>query len=903
MQRSDDDVDEEISSSQSEDLDGFEGDEFNEGSNDEDDVKEKSWEQEISDPEHDTNIEAKDGDEDVERHRKTVEAVHMLHKKEPKGMRRKRAGILSEAYPESEFNLNPHGGDTMQQITVEDLISPLQNTPGFGSLRKRVQQLEKKGSVVDAPLPKALQDRLNRKAGYEKTSDEISKWQDIVKRNREAPTLVFTQRPDLTAASTAELAAKFVPTTNLEKEVMELLQENGLVESTTEANTALGHNKLTMDEVKERREKLAKLRSMLSYHEAKAKRMKKIKSKTYHRLLQNSRKGNTKGEDLIDPETLKEAAIKAEFKRAQERMTLKHKNTSKWAKRIIKRGIKAKEDGSREALADQLRTHAALTRKIHAIDDATTSEESSGEEDSETDSKNGLSSPSKPKTRILAKAKIETLKLLEGNAEAEIPTSGLFSLPFMTRAIEKKRKQAQSEAFAVLEELEQLENDDAHIDQMNFNLEKENEKPASYGRLAFGDMAKSIPNLKEEEPDMLVEGNTSDEAEGEDVQDIPEFKKKAFSSRRRKPKDNAKINPSGVELQTCEKPVTDAVWKDGCNDLIDFNASVEQGHEVDNNVPKAPDVEGPNVPAQANPWLYGPVQGIEGTFTKEKNTIKQDTSGPLVVSASLEVLTSPQVRRKRKKKKAKTQKSITPDKGQDDKENERHLSSNDSEEEENQDVKEPRFQLSAENESQLELIQRAFAGDDVEADFQQMKVEALNDEVPLGESVLSLPGWGQWTDVQKKKGPPQWILKQQEELRQGREQALSKRKDFKMNHVMISEKMDKKFAKFMAPQLPFPFTSREIYEKSTRMPLGREFNTDQGFRDLIRPAVLKDAGVIIDPIKYKMSETRTGDSLGRKQEILKKAKSFRSEDKRKRSNTTNSFVSNKEMRQNTVQKI
>ena len=115
-------------------------------------------------------------------------------------------------------------------------------------------------------------------------------------------------------------------------------------------------------------------------------------------------------------------------------MTLKHKNTSKWAKRIIQRGLKAKDDGTREAIAEQLRAHTSLTRKMHSTDIASSSDDSSDDEDAALDvieATDGL--PSKQKTKLLAKTKMETLKVLEGDAEAEIPTSGLFSLPFMVR--------------------------------------------------------------------------------------------------------------------------------------------------------------------------------------------------------------------------------------------------------------------------------------------------------------------------------------------------------------------------------------------------------------------------------------------------------------------------------------
>lgn len=98
--------------------------------------------------------------------------------------------------------------------------------------------------------------------------------------------------------------------------------------------------------------------------------------------------------------------------------------------------------------------------------------------------------------------------------------------------------------------------------------------------------------------------------------------------------------------------------------------------------------------------------------------------------------------------------------------------------------------------SQEELIRRAFAGDDVEAEFVETKARALDEEVPRVEGPVSLPGWGQWTHIQQKKGQPAWILKEQESLKNKRDAALSRRKDAKLQFVMISEKMDKKVRAF-----------------------------------------------------------------------------------------------------------
>ena len=94
--------------------------------------------------------------------------------------------------------------------------------------------------------------------------------------------------------------------------------------------------------------------------------------------------------------------------------------------------------------------------------------------------------------------------------------------------------------------------------------------------------------------------------------------------------------------------------------------------------------------------------------------------------------------------------------------------------------------------SQAELIRQAFAADDVEDDFEKQKQEILNEENPELEKPILLPGWGQWTDVQKKKGLPSWMLKEHETAKRKREEALKKRKDAQLKHVIISEKLDKK---------------------------------------------------------------------------------------------------------------
>lgn len=65
------------------------------------------------------------------------------------------------------------------------------------------------------------------------------------------------------------------------------------------------------------RNHVAKMRSLLFRHEMKQKRIKKIKSKTYHRLKNKDKLKVESAEMLMDPEAAKEQARKQEFKRAE----------------------------------------------------------------------------------------------------------------------------------------------------------------------------------------------------------------------------------------------------------------------------------------------------------------------------------------------------------------------------------------------------------------------------------------------------------------------------------------------------------------------------------------------------------------------------------------------------------
>lgn len=286
--------------------------------------------------------------------------------------RRARDAVVTEAYPEAAYNLPPStaGGE----LTVSDLIAGLGDGKGkLGAARKALERLEKKAAPVAAPLPGPIQQRQERKAGYEESKMEADKWLPIVKANREAPTLRFTADKAAVprTTTTAAIAAKHRPETDMEAEVAALLEAAGAhsAKAVAEAEEALAMKALSLEEARERQNRLARMRALLFYHEAKARRLKKIKSKEYRRKLKKAekRRAAEAGEAGEEEEELRLMQEHAEFDRAKERLTLKHKNTSRWARRALRRGQPVMDEGTKAALEEQLRLGQELRQRVNRM--------------------------------------------------------------------------------------------------------------------------------------------------------------------------------------------------------------------------------------------------------------------------------------------------------------------------------------------------------------------------------------------------------------------------------------------------------------------------------------------------------------------------------------------------------
>lgn len=72
------------------------------------------------------------------------------------------------------------------------------------------------------------------------------------------------------------------------------------------------------------------------------------------------------------------------------------------------------------------------------------------------------------------------------------------------------------------------------------------------------------------------------------------------------------------------------------------------------------------------------------------------------------------------------------------------------------------------------------------------------------------------------------------------------RDDYGKAHVIISEKRDKKAAKYMIKDLPYPYTSKAQHERSLQTPIGTEWNTRLGFQRGTLPRIVKK----VDPSSF-----------------------------------------------------
>ncbi|KAI1902663.1 hypothetical protein AGOR_G00018300 [Albula goreensis] len=234
------------------------------------------------------------------------------------------------------------------KITMSDLLGTTEQTPAINKTKKQLKSLHSRQETLELPLSRQQTEKIQRGVAYDKTSKEVSRWQGVVMRNERAEQLVFPLNQEPSGPKRVEqVVVGWKAQTPLEQEIFNLLHRNKqpvndpILTATEEASLKA----MSLEEAKIRRAELQKARVLQSYYEAKAKREKKIKSKKYHKVLKKAKRKEflKEFEEMrkTNPEAALEELKKLELSRIEERMSLKHQNSGKWAK---SRAIIAKYD-------------------------------------------------------------------------------------------------------------------------------------------------------------------------------------------------------------------------------------------------------------------------------------------------------------------------------------------------------------------------------------------------------------------------------------------------------------------------------------------------------------------------------------------------------------------------------
>lgn len=310
----------------------------------------------------------------------------------------------------SEFGLN-----STKKLTIVDLF-PSVTDPNLKRSMKLLANneiLSTKRKHIPAklkvPLTRRERDRLDRAAAYGKSKETLNRWIETVKHNRRAEHLSFPlQYPDgVSARGKQRFLPKIEPRqfTDLESAIQEILMDSGLapvkpVSDNDRALEDLPTKQVSLEEFQARGAELRRARELLFREETRARRMKKIKSKSYRRVHRKEREINAQREKnalaAAGFENSESEQERSHRRRAEERMGARHRE-SKWAQGVKDSGRAAWDEESRTGITEMARRGQELRRRMNGKEavpgeNFSISSNSASEDDSEDENLKTLTS-------------------------------------------------------------------------------------------------------------------------------------------------------------------------------------------------------------------------------------------------------------------------------------------------------------------------------------------------------------------------------------------------------------------------------------------------------------------------------------------------------------------------------
>lgn len=225
-----------------------------------------------------------------------------------------------------------------KSVSISSVAQTVQKNTKQKQIGNQLKNAFKNENVLSKPFEKVHAERIQRTIAYDNTKAKLARWDAVVTKNQNAPQLSFPLHVDKVKMKRTESdVPKFRYKTQMMKDLEEIQNEcfpEPLRADVPEPSTEL----LTLEEMKERRKELGRLKLRESHKIAKKRQQGKIKSKKYHKLKKREdlKKKLKEFEELkvTNPELALKELEKIERQRVQERTTLRHKNTGTWAKNL-----------------------------------------------------------------------------------------------------------------------------------------------------------------------------------------------------------------------------------------------------------------------------------------------------------------------------------------------------------------------------------------------------------------------------------------------------------------------------------------------------------------------------------------------------------------------------------------
>ncbi|KAF2689956.1 Utp14-domain-containing protein, partial [Lentithecium fluviatile CBS 122367] len=640
---------------------------------------------------------------------------------------------------------------------------------------------------LDAPLPKRQQDKLDRAVAIQKANETLERWTDTVKHNRRAEHLSFPLYQPQDGQRMGE--SRLLPTTaaapanDLESTIQSILQQSGLSngkddEEQIQKWEELQTNKLPLQEVAKRRAQLRRERELLFREEVRSKRIKKIKSKAYRRVHRKER------EKILERERNARMADGVDISEDE-----REYNDRRRAEERM--GAKHRE--------------SKWAKGINAIGRAAWDE----------DARDGVIE--------MARRSEELRRRIEGKE---------------VRDEDEDASDISSEEDAD----DDVDNDEERDQVLHRHLGRLKENPFStdgskLGSMAFMRKAEAARRARNDEDIERMRKELAGEESNSDDAD-----ENAARRGRRKfgPGTNAAIPAFRVDQSEFEERAGSE--DDDRNEKGSSTNAMETTNKFPMDLPKPTRSRYTAVPkADA---------GLQNPYLVKAKRSKRSRPEPDLVPQAHDMIAAAQVPAKAKKTKKRSRSEQPTDHGlagnptisaADDDGWQTVAYQNQDEENDDNDLRPGDIDLNVVLRNQ-ELTATAFAGDDVDKEFEDEKKATIAEEDEQIEKNV-LPGWGSWageglSKKAQRHNKGQVTYKRKEGI------APNKRKDAKLSKVIVNEKRVKANTKYLSSQLPFPFETKEQYERSLRLPKGQEWTTKKTFQDATKPRLLVKQGVI-----------------------------------------------------------